>query len=169
MDDLGARLLEMHRDSLRDLLRRCCAALEQLSDEDVNWRPNAQGNSVANLIVHMAANLHQRLSAGIGGVPDHRDREAEFDTSVSHTRDQLHEIATKAFREADGILSGLTPDRLAEPQQIRHRQVTVLDVLFTVATHMSEHVGQILYIAKLRRGSAYRILSIPRRADSADH
>jgi uncharacterized damage-inducible protein DinB len=153
--------------TLSDLLRRCCAALEQLSDEDVNWRSNAQSNSVANLIVHMAGNLHQQLPAGIGGVPDHRDREAELDASVSHTREQLHGIVTIAFQEADEILSGLTPDRLADPQQIRRHQVTVLDVLFMVATHMSEHVGQILYFAKLRRGSAYRILSIPRRTVGA--
>jgi hypothetical protein len=29
----------------------------------------------------------------------------------------------------------------------------------TVATHFAEHAGQILYIAKLRLGPAYRVIS----------
>lgn len=165
MNDLGPHLIDMHREKLSDLLRRSREALEQLSDEDVNWRPNAESNSIANLIIHMAGNLHQRLSSGIGGAPDRRDRDAEFSASQYHPRQHLPGVLEEAFRQAETILCGLTPDQLAHPQRIRNRQVTVLDVLFTVATHMSEHVGQILYIAKLRLGSAYRILSIPRRTD----
>lgn len=162
MNDLGTYLIEMHREKLLDLLRRSREALEQLGDEDVNWRPNDESNSIANLIVHMAGNLHQRLSCGIGGAPDHRDREAEFDPSVCQTRDQMLKTLEEASRQADEVLRGLTPSRLSEPQRIRNRYVTVLDVIFTVATHMSEHVGQILYIAKLRLGPSYRVLSIPR-------
>ncbi|MGE5590297.1 MAG: DUF1572 family protein [Bacillota bacterium] len=65
----------------------------------------------------------------------------------------------RVFREADRILAGPTPVDLDRPQQIRDQSVTVLDVLFAVATHISEHVGQILYIAKLRLGGGYRVLS----------
>lgn len=156
-------LIQMHRDKLVDLLRRSTEALEQLGEEDVNWRPNPQSNSAANLVIHMAGNLRQRLAAGIAGEPDTRDREAEFSSDIALTRDDLLALVRSAFGQADQILAHLAPGRLGEPQMIRNRQVTVLEVLFTVATHMSEHVGQLLYIAKQRRGPEYRVLSIPPR------
>lgn len=73
----------------------------------------------------------------------------------------LRTILDESFSAADRIVVGLTPNRLGEPQRIRNREVTILDILFTVVTHMSEHVGQILYIAKSRLGARYRVLSIP--------
>lgn len=156
-------LLELYREKMRDLLRRSVEALDQLTDADVNWRPNEESNSIANLVVHMAGNLQQRLASGIGGAPDSRNRDAEFNDRELHTREQLTAILHASFGMADRVISQLTPDRLAEPQWIRNRQVTVLEVLLTVVTHMSEHIGQILYIAKLRLGPGYKVLSIPHR------
>lgn len=156
-------LIRLHREKLIDLHRRAVQALQQLGDEDVNWRPNAESNSIANLAVHMAGNLRQRLLSGLCGEPDLRDRDAEFNDRAFHSRDQVVELLDAAFGEAERIIGGLAPERLGEPQQIRSRTVTVLEMLFTVVTHMSEHVGQILYIAKVRKGPGYRVLSIPHK------
>ncbi|MFZ5825492.1 MAG: DUF1572 family protein [Bacillota bacterium] len=161
MAERDAPLIAMHRDKLRELHRRAAEAIHQLDDADVNWRPNEESNAIANLVIHLAGNLKQRLTAGIAGAPDTRDRDAEFNERTPLTRDQVLALWQSAVDEADGVLAALSPDRLDEPQQIRNRTVTVLDVLFTVATHMAEHVGQILYIAKLRRGSEYQVVSIP--------
>lgn len=163
------QLIQIHREKLQDLLRRSSEALEQISDQDANWRPNPESNSIANLVVHMHGNLQQRLAAGIAGQPDTRDRDAEFFSGIRLTREELQATLKAAFEQADVILARLAPEDLEKLQRIRNRQVTVLDVLFTVVTHMSEHVGQILYIAKQRLGSDYRVLSIPpsRRADAA--
>lgn len=155
--------VERCRQKLRDLRRRAALAIGRLTDEDVNWRPNEESNSIANLVVHMAGNLHQRLESGIGGAPDQRDRDSEFNSRAPVSRDQVLEILNQSFFKADEILAAVTEERLSEPQRIRDREVTVADVLFTVATHLSEHVGQILYIAKLRLGAGFGNLSIPHK------
>lgn len=163
MTELRQTLIQMQRQKLDDLRRRAAEALGQLDDEDVNWRPNEESNSIVNLVVHMAGNIGQRFTAGIGGAPDVRDRDAEFNTRERFTRSRVLALLNEAFGAADKILAGLTPERLDAPQQMRDRQVTVQDVLFGACTHLSEHVGQILYIAKLRLGPAYRVLSVPHK------
>ncbi len=163
MTELRQTLIEMHRHKLNDLRRRAAEAIGQLGDEDVNWRPNEESNSVVNLVVHMAGNIGQRLTAGIGGAPDVRDRDTEFNTRERIPRARVQDLLNESFGAADKILAGLSPERLGDPQKVGNREGTVLDVLFNVGTHLSEHVGQILYVAKLRLGPAYRVVSIPHK------
>lgn len=161
--DLGPTLIRMHRDRLRDLHRRAVAAIEQLRDEDVNWRPSEESNSIANLVLHMAGNIGQRLVATVSGGPDTRDRDAEFNSREFLTRGRVLEILGDAFGAADRVLESLPAERLAETRRVRDREMTVLDLIFGVTTHLSEHVGQILYIAKMRLGPDYRVLSTPHK------
>lgn len=167
MTDRDQHLIDMHRQKMADLGRRALEAVRQLGDDDVNWRPNEDSNSIANLALHMAGTVDQRYLAGIDGVTVDRDRDAEFNSRRPYSRDEVVAELNRAFGEADRILAGLTPADLDRPQQLRNGQVTVLDVLFNVATHLSEHVGQILYIAKLRLGAGYRVLSTPHKKAEA--
>lgn len=155
--------VDAHRDRLRTLRQRATDAIRQMGDDDLNWRPNDDSNSVANLIVHMAGNLHQRLEAGIAGATDKRDRDAEFNGRERLTGAEILRVLHESFDMADRVLSELTPDRLMDSVSFRSQQVPILQVLVNVTTHMAEHVGQILYIAKLRLGPAYQTLSTPHR------
>ncbi len=163
MADREQHLIDMHRRKMADLGRRAVEAVRQLGDDDVNWRPNEDSNSIANLVLHMAGNIDQRYLAGIGGMTVHRNRDAEFNSRRPYTRDEVLAELDRAFGEADRILAGLTPADLDRPQQLHTGPATVLDVLFNVVTHLAEHVGQILYIAKLRLGAGYRVLSTPHK------
>uniref|UniRef100_UPI003555EED8 DUF1572 family protein n=1 Tax=Alicyclobacillus tolerans TaxID=90970 RepID=UPI003555EED8 len=51
-----------------DLQRRWVNALKQFNDDDVNWRVNDMSNSIANLVVHVVGNLHQRFVAANGSL-----------------------------------------------------------------------------------------------------
>lgn len=35
---------------------RILSVINQLSDEDINWRPNEESNSISNLVIHIAGN-----------------------------------------------------------------------------------------------------------------
>lgn len=167
MPDLGAQIIELYRNKLADLRRRAAEAMAQLSDADLNWRPNPESNSIANLVLHLAGNLHQRVEAGIGGAPDTRNRDAEFNRRAPLTRAELLAAWHGALDRADQVLAGLAPARLGDPLRVMNRETNVLDVLLGVVTHMGEHVGQMLYIAKLRLGSAYQMQSVPHRREPA--
>ena len=64
------------------LLDECAAKIShcanQLSDEQIWWRPAPSLNSIGNLILHLCGNLQQWIVSGVGGVPDTRHRPAEF-------------------------------------------------------------------------------------------
>ncbi len=52
--------------------------LDQLTEEQVWWRPKEEMNSIGNLILHLMGNVRQWIVAGIGGQTDVRKRPAEF-------------------------------------------------------------------------------------------
>jgi uncharacterized damage-inducible protein DinB len=52
--------------------------------------------------------------------------------------------------EADRVLAGLGGHALSEFRDIQGRHVTVLEAVFHVVEHFSFHLGQIIYVAKLR-------------------
>ena len=160
--DLSADVVTCVRTRLEDLKRRLVATLGRMSPEDLTWRPNRESNSASNLVVHICGNLRQRFHAGLGGAPDVRDRDAEFAASGAWTTADLIVLVQRTFADVDGILESLPAHRLGEEQMIRAKPTTVLDVLIRVVGHISEHVGQVIYIAKARLGEEFETLSIPR-------
>lgn len=151
--DLGRVFLD---ESLRYLtveyptkIRLC---LERLSDGDLWWRPNADSNSVGNLLLHLAGNARQWIVSGVGGAVDVRDRQAEFDERGPLPRAELLTRFDAALTDVADVLTRLEPSRLGEPRSIQGRQTTVFRAIYHVVEHFSMHMGQIAYIAKLRTG-----------------
>lgn len=160
--EVSAELISGVRLRLQDLERRLTTTLARMSHEDLAWRPNAASNSAGNLVVHICGNLRQRYHAGLGGAPDDRNQDAEFAGAGPWARTGLIAMLERTFSEVDAMLASLPAARLGEKQEIRGTPTTVLDVLLRVVGHISEHVGQVVYIAKARQGDGFETLSIPR-------
>lgn len=156
-------LLALFDDKFEGLRQRGIAAIAQLSDEDVNWRPNEESNSVVNLVVHMAGNLHQTIESAIDGQPDQRNRDLEFNTREVHTAASITAVFDRAMTSAKEVVGAVTPADLTRVVSVRGRDTTVLAVLLTVVTHLSEHLGQLMYIAKMIKGPSYQVLSVAHR------
>lgn len=150
-------ILSLSREKMRDLERRWINTLQQLDDEDVNWRANDVSNSVTNLVVHVAGSLRQRFVSGIGRESDIRDRDEEFNTREQFTKTDLINLLTEQFATVHQTMQSLTPEKLFRVYTIKDHEETALDVIFEVVTHVSEHLGQVLFIAKMRLGEQYQI------------
>ena len=50
-----------------DFLPKAKLCLEEMSEQDIWWRPNEQSNSVGNLILHLCGNLKQWILNSMGG------------------------------------------------------------------------------------------------------
>lgn len=161
MTDIAFEFIADQRRRLAATRARMEGVLGQLSDEDVNWRPNPQSNSVTNLVLHVAGNLAQRYGAAIAGGPDERDRGSEFDPSARRTVADLLALIQDSFGGADGVLGRLRPEDLPRVTRVRDEPRTVLDVVATSTEHSAEHLGQIIYIAKTRLGDRYQYLWQP--------
>ena len=131
--------------------------LEVLTEDDVWWRPHEQSNAVGNLVLHLAGSNRHFLEHVIGGAPGVRDREAEFGARGGQTKADILGVWSDVAGRVNGVLRALTPDRLRQPTSDPNR--SVIDVLLHVTHHNALHIGQIVWITKLRRpGTIHELL-----------
>jgi uncharacterized damage-inducible protein DinB len=137
------------REDYQPKLLHC---LEAMSDVDLWWRPNETSNSAGNLVLHLCGNVRQWIVASIGGMEFKRDRDAEFATRGPVPKAQLVANLKQALTEVDGVLAGLQSDRLTQRVKVQKFDVSALQAVYHVVEHFSYHLGQILYIYKMRSG-----------------
>ena len=151
--DLGSHFIERSRHYLiESYLPRIRVALERMSDDDLWWRPNDASNSAGNLVLHLCGNARQWIVSGVGGAPDLRRRQEEFDERGPLPRAQLLETLDGTFADIDRTLRSCDPTTLLERRVIQGKEVTLLGAILHVVEHVSHHTGQILWIAKARTG-----------------
>jgi uncharacterized damage-inducible protein DinB len=129
-------------------------AIEALPDDALWWRANDQSNSAGNLLLHLNGNVRQWILGGVGLQDTSRQRAEEFAARTGPTATQLLADLDRTLDEVDRVLGALTPAGLLEPRTIQGRDTTVLAAIFHVVEHFSQHLGQIILIAKLRAPGA---------------
>ncbi|MBP1989339.1 DinB family protein [Paenibacillus eucommiae] len=149
-------------DKFIEIEKRTLLVLDQLSDEQVNWSPNEASNSITNLIVHISENIHERISKGINNKDFIRNRDAEFE-NMYRTKAELKHIFEQSFEELKDTTRNMTETAFLRTQVVRDRERTHLDMLFQCAAHFSEHMGQILYIAKIILDDQYVTTTLPKK------
>ncbi len=137
---------------LKDYLPKIEKCLELLPESDVWWRAHETGNSVGNLLLHLAGNVRQWIVSGIGGAPDKRVRQKEFDQREPLGKTELLARLRASVDEADHVLASMDTAELLKPRFIQFTERTPLQAIFHVVEHFGYHTGQIVYITKLRTG-----------------
>ena len=146
--------------------------LKEVAEKAVAQTPDAalfavldeESNSIAMLLKHIAGNLLSRWSdflASDGDKPG-RDRESEFRTDPSDTREQLMKRWEAGWSCLFAALEALQPEDLAKTVTIRGEPCSVLEAIHRHMTHTAYHVGQIVLLAKHSARSQWKSLSIPR-------
>jgi uncharacterized damage-inducible protein DinB len=130
------------------------AAVASLTDEQLWWRPNEASNSIGNIVLHLTGSLNHFLNRNIGGIDYTRDRAAEFAERRTIPRAELLAMFDEMVTRAEQTFAALTPERLAEPSPEPKMHSIVFEDLMNVATHLANHAGQILWIAKMLDGGA---------------
>ena len=140
-------------------------ALAQVSDQQLNVAIDAESNSIAVIVKHMAGNLRSRFTDFLttdGEKPD-RNRDGEFEIEGAVGRAAMLESWERGWRVLFSALDALTPDDLLRVVTIRGERHTIVQALNRQMTHHAHHAGQIVFLAKHLRGSGWRTLSLPRR------
>lgn len=151
--ELAALFLQFSRKKLLEQywtrLRSC---VEQLTDEQIWWRPNPACNSVGNLLLHLNGNVTQWIVASFNRLDDKRDRPAEFKEHDQPSGKVLLDRLGTTLDEVAKVFARLTPEELAATYHIQAYTVKGLDAVYQVVEHFGMHYGQILYITKTLRG-----------------
>lgn len=137
-------ILRLYEESL-PRINRC---LDQLTQEQIWWRPNPSSNSIGNLVLHLSGNVRQWICAGLGGNEDHRHRQLEFDTQEGYSGEVLKNQLMTTMSEARPFIEQVAVTELLRKRSVQTFEETGLTILVHVTEHFSYHTGQIAYITK---------------------
>jgi hypothetical protein len=160
----SAAYLEDVRAQFRKMKKLAEDAIAQARDEDLARRIDAESNSIALIMKHMAGNLRSRFTDFLttdGEKPD-RNRDGEFEETGEPARDRMVADWESGWQVLFGALEALSPEDLLRDVYIRGERHSVLQALDRQLTHHAYHVGQIVFLAKHFRSAEWRSLSIPR-------
>jgi hypothetical protein len=135
----------------------------QLSEEQIFWQPNAESNSVAVIVKHIAGNMLSRWTNFLteDGEKPWRNRDEEFINTFS-TKQEVLDYWEKGWQCLFEALSQINDDNLYSEIYIRGEAHSVLDAVVRQVAHYPYHIGQIVYIAKLIKNEDWKTLSIAR-------
>jgi uncharacterized damage-inducible protein DinB len=158
MTDIARTFLDKSRHLLMsDYLPKLERCLEELSDEDVWWRPNEASNSIGNLMLHLTGNLREWIIGGVGQRAFERIRQQEFDERSHLPGKELLARLRATLKEADDVLASVGPESLLTRRQIQNGVGTVLEAIYHVVEHFAMHTGQIIMLSKMRAGKDLRL------------
>lgn len=148
--ELSQLVLEALRRRITEILpMQIRSCVEELSEEQLWWRPNEQANSVGNLVLHVSGSMRFYLSRGVGGIDYTRNRPAEFSERGPISRAQLLETFNETIAQAERVFAALDDRRLVASTDEPDYVPTVFDSIFNISIHLATHAGQVIYITKL--------------------
>lgn len=159
-----ALYLQDARRQFHALKKQADRALAQVTDEDWFVRLDAESNSLAVIVKHVAGNLRSRwtdIFTTDGEKPD-RNRDSEFELTGSDTKESLQAYWEHCWGILFATLDALNTEDLGRTILIRNEPHTVIEAINRQLTHYAGHVGQIVFMAKHLAADHWHSLSISR-------
>jgi hypothetical protein len=164
--------------SFRNYKKLAERAMEQVSDDEFFATIDAEANSIAVIVKHIAGNLRSRWTDFLtsDGEKSDRHRDTEFEM-VDDTRESLMKFWHSGWQALFDAIEPLTPEDFSKKVTIRGEPHTIVEAMNRQLAHYSMHIGQIILLAKHFKSSDWKTLSIPRnrsddynkhRAETAD-
>lgn len=149
-------------DELDAAVRTIRHCLDQLTVQQVWWRPAEEMNSIGNLILHLCGNLRQWIVSGVGGAADERNRPAEFSERGPIPIEELLERLRGTVAEARTALDGTTEEHLLRTRRIQSFETTGIGAVIHSVSHFRGHAQEIVHLTRIQRGEDYQFSFVPR-------
>jgi hypothetical protein len=136
----------------------------QVSDEEFFRSVDPESNSIAVVVRHLAGNMRSRWRDFLttdGEKPDRR-RDDEFEIAPATSRAVIMAEWEAAWALVTSELGRLRPEDVERTVMVRHEPMSVVSAINRQLGHTAYHVGQITYLAKHFRSSAWTPLTVPR-------
>jgi uncharacterized damage-inducible protein DinB len=139
-------------------------AMAQCPEEGLFTMLDAESNSVAIVVKHMAGNMHSRWTDFLtsDGEKPNRNRDSEFEDPPT-TRAELMELWERGWKFLFDALEPLSDSDLTRTITIRTEPHSVTQAINRQIAHYSYHVGQIVYLARHFTGDKWQSLSVPKK------
>jgi len=142
---------------LREAQKKIQHCLNQLTDDQIWWRPDEAQNSIGNLILHLRGNLRQWIVSGLGGAKDDRNRPEEFAQHDSVPQAELLARLEAVITESVNVLKTFPAADWLRVRRIQGFEVTGLAAIFSTVPHFRGHTQEIIFRTRLLLGHKYEI------------
>jgi len=148
----------------RRLKKLADRALAQTAPPDFFTALDAESNSIALIVKHIAGNMKSRWSDFLtsDGEKEDRHRDSEFVLEPGDTRESLEQRWNEGWGLLFSAIEPLAAQDLRRTVTIRGEPHSVLRAINRQIAHYAYHVGQLVFLAKHLAGSRWESLSIPR-------
>jgi hypothetical protein len=138
-------------------------AMAQVTDEQLFATLDAESNSIAIVVKHMAGNMRSRWTDFLttDGEKPNRDRDSEF-VAPPATRQELLQLWEDGWTRVFQAIEPITDADLGRTVTIRGEAHSVLQAINRQVAHYAHHVGQIVLLAKHYAQDTWQSLSVPR-------
>ncbi len=138
-------------------------AIAQVSDEEFFRLIDAESNSMAVIVKHIAGNLKSRFLDFLttDGEKDFRNRDTEF-VMQNDTREGLMQLWNEGWQTLFDNLEPLIAKDFDKKITIRQQKHTICEAINRQIAHYAYHIGQITFLAKHFKSSEWQTLSVPK-------
>lgn len=163
MTDIGTEFLSSIINAFEANKRLADRAVAQVPDDGLRVALDANTNSIAVIMKHVAGNLLSRWTDFLttDGEKPLRNRDSEFVDSFS-SRSEVLEFWERGWSCLLTALRILTPDDLPKTVLIRGEPHSVPLAMARSLGHTCYHIGQIVQLARLHAKDTWNTLTIPR-------
>ena len=143
-------------------------AVEQVPDDKLHVALDANTNSIAVIIKHVAGNLISRWTDFLttDGEKPWRNRDDEFVDPIG-SRAEILELWEQGWACLLNTLKSLRPEDLDRTVMIRGEPHTVPLAIARSLGHTCYHIGQIVQVARIHAGQKWNTLTIPKGGSQA--
>jgi Protein of unknown function (DUF1572) len=149
---LSSEFLSFSISKLEELTDRIETCILKLTAEQVWTRGGEQQNAPGNLLLHLNGNVRQWIVSGVGGAPDHRQRDLEFSERGPLPPAELLSRLRQTVTQSVAVLRPLTAEQLLEPLSVQGYDGTKLTAIYHVVEHFAGHAFQIFLLTKFLTG-----------------
>ena len=138
-------------------------AMDQLNEQDLFWQYNEESNSIAVIVNHLRGNMLSRWTDFLtsDGEKEWRQRDAEFEDIID-TPDELYRRWEEGWQCLFDALAMVNEDNFEQKIYIRNQEHTIIEAVNRQLAHYANHVGQIVYIARMIKGKDWKSLTVPK-------
>lgn len=140
------------------------AVIERLSEEQLHYTANESCNSIAVLVKHISGNMLSRFTNFLteDGEKEWRNRDGEFVDTLK-TKTKISEAWEKGWACLFFALKNISEEQIINKKvTIRQEPHSVVAAVNRQLAHYSDHIGQMVYVAKILKKDAWKSLSIPK-------
>jgi hypothetical protein len=161
--DIAAEILSAVVKAFEANKRLADRAVAQVPDEKLHVPLDANTNSIAVIMKHIAGNLLSRWTDFLttDGEKSWRNRDGEF-VDAAGSRAELLDLWERGWTCLLTALKGLTTADLARTVTIRGEPHSVPLAMERSLGHTCYHIGQIVQVARVHAGDRWTTLTIPR-------